>query len=142
LKRSRTTLIDRTTKLMQMVPDLLKDWQESSARGLASIALAMCKAHFPAMSFATIARGVPKGTNVKAALAETKGYDTLFARRVDHSYWYKKHAPPHSFFDVEDDEDVEEGSGSSANHSNEDSDEGSGEDGTYQASEDDGQSSE
>jgi hypothetical protein len=71
-----------------MVLDLIKDWQQSSARGAASIALAMCKAHFPAMNLATIARGVPKGTNVKAALAETEGFDTLFALRVNHSSWY------------------------------------------------------
>jgi hypothetical protein len=62
-----------------MVLDLIKDWQQSSARGAASIALAMCKAHFPAMNLATIARGVPKGTNVKMALTETEGFDTLFS---------------------------------------------------------------
>jgi hypothetical protein len=137
------------TKLMRVVPELIRDWQESSSRGVASIALAMCKAHFPTMSFAKIARGVPKGTNVRAALAETKGYDTLFARRVDHSDWNPKHAPPHGFSDDEDDEeeeDAEEGSGSSANHTDEDSgegsDEGSDKDDTYHASEEDGQSSE
>ncbi|KAK1682833.1 hypothetical protein QYE76_043681 [Lolium multiflorum] len=64
LKRVGTSLIDRMTKLMRMVPDLIKDWQESSSRGVASITLAMCKAHFPTMSFASIARGVPKGTNI------------------------------------------------------------------------------
>jgi hypothetical protein len=145
LKRARTTLIDRMTKLVRVVPELIRDWQESSARGAASIALAMCKAHFPTMSFASITRGVPKGTNIKAALAETKGYDTLFARRVDHSFWYKKNAPPPGFSDNEEDEDeedAEEGSGSSAHRSDEDSGQGSGKDDSYQASEEDGQSSE
>ena len=116
---------------MRVVPELIRDWQESSARGAASIALAMCKAHFPTMSFASITRGVPKGTNIKAALAETKGYDTLFARRVDHSFWYKKNAPPPGFSDNEEDEDeedAEEGSGSSAHRSDEDSGDGSGKD--------------
>ncbi len=97
------------------------------------------------MSFASITRGVPKGTNIKAALSETKGYDTLFARRVDHSFWYNKHALPEGFSDAdddEDDEDVEEGSGSSANRSNEDFGDGSGEGSAYEASEDEGQSSE
>jgi hypothetical protein len=141
LKRAYTALIDRMTKLMRMVPDLIKEWQESSACGVTSIALEMCKAHFPAMSFATIARGVPRGSNVKAALVETKGYDTMFAKRVGHLSWYKKHAPPHDFSDDEDDEDdedVKEGSGSSANRSDDNSGEGSGKDDTYQASEDDG----
>ena len=130
---------------MRVVPELIRDWQESSTRGAASIALAMCKAHFPTMSFASITRRVPKGTNIKAALSETKGYDTLFARRVDHCFWYKKNAPPPGFSDNEEDEyeeDAEEGSGSSAHRSDEDSGQGSGKDDTYQASEEDGQSSE
>ncbi|KAK1616518.1 hypothetical protein QYE76_022035 [Lolium multiflorum] len=61
------------TKLINAGSD--QDWQESSARRAAACALAMCKAHFPAMDFATIARRVPKATNVKQALAETQGFD-------------------------------------------------------------------
>jgi hypothetical protein len=80
LKRARTTIIDKMTKLTKLVLDLIGDWQESSARGAASIALAMCKSYFPAMDFATIVRGVPKGTNVKKALMKTEGFDTLFAQ--------------------------------------------------------------
>ncbi|KAK1660664.1 hypothetical protein QYE76_048823 [Lolium multiflorum] len=79
LKKARTTVIDTMT-LMKLVPDLIGDWQESSARGAAACALAMCKAHFPAINFAMIARGVPKATNVKLALAETQGFDTLFSQ--------------------------------------------------------------
>lgn len=139
LKKARTTIIDKMTKLMKLVPDLIRDWQESSARGAASITLSMCKSYFPAMDFATVARGVPKGTNVKKALAETEGFDTLFAQRVNHSAWYEKHALPAGFSD---DEDDEEGSGSSAHRSDDDSGDGSGKDGTYQASEDDPASSE
>jgi hypothetical protein len=90
------------TKLMQLVPDLIKDWQESSARGVASITLAMCKAHLSALNFRTVSRGAPKGTNVKTALAETRGYDRLFARRVDHLFWYNKHVLPEGFSDTED----------------------------------------
>jgi hypothetical protein len=139
LKKARTSLIDTVTKLMKMVPDLIREWQESSARGAASIALAMCKSYFPAMNFATVACRVPKGTNVKKALAEIEGFDTLFAQRVNHSAWYKKHAPPPGFSY---DEDDEEGSGSSAHRSDDGSGEGSGKDDTYQASEDDPESSE
>ena len=115
LKKARTSVIDKMTKLMLLVPELIEDWQESSARGAATTVLAMCKAHFPVMDFATIARGVPKGTNVKKALAETEGFDTLFAQRVNHLSWYEKHAPPPGFSDNEDDD--EEGSGSSAHQS-------------------------
>nr|XP_051201971.1 uncharacterized protein LOC127315531 [Lolium perenne] len=37
LKRAKTTVIDTMSKLMKQVPDLIKDWQESSARGVASL---------------------------------------------------------------------------------------------------------
>ncbi|KAK1648634.1 hypothetical protein QYE76_066439 [Lolium multiflorum] len=139
LKRAGTTLIDRMTKLMRMVPDLIKDWQESSSRGVASITLAMCKAHFPTLSFASVARGVPKGTNIKASLAETQGYDRLFAGRVNHSFWYNKYDLLEGFSDTE---DVEEGSGSSANHSNQGSGDDSGDGSAYEASEDEEHTSE
>jgi hypothetical protein len=58
LKKARTTVIDTMTKL---VPDLIEDWQESSARGAISTALAMCKAHFPAMDFAMNSTRSPQG---------------------------------------------------------------------------------
>ncbi|KAK1648167.1 hypothetical protein QYE76_065972 [Lolium multiflorum] len=139
LKRAGTTLIDTMTKLMRQVPELIKDWQESSSRGVASLTLAMCKAHFPTMNFADVARGAPKGTNIRAALAETQGYDRLFAGRVNHSFWYNKYDLPEGFSDAEDEEEegVEEGSGSSANHSKEGSGEDSGDGSAYVASEDD-----
>ncbi|KAK1632951.1 hypothetical protein QYE76_007266 [Lolium multiflorum] len=47
LKKAKTTVIDTMTKLMEQVPEFIKDWQESSARGVASLVLATCKAHFP-----------------------------------------------------------------------------------------------
>ncbi|KAK1680062.1 hypothetical protein QYE76_040910 [Lolium multiflorum] len=141
LKKARTAVIDTMTKLMKMVPELIRDWQESSAHGAAATALAMCKAHFAAMDFATIARGVPKVTNVKQALAETQGFDMLFAERVDNSSWYKKHDIPAGFTDDEEDDEVE-GSGSSAHQSGDDFGDGSAKDSTYQASDDKPESSE
>jgi hypothetical protein len=117
---------------MKQVPDLIKDWQESSARGVASLVLATCKAHFPTMRFADVARGAPKGTNMKVLLAETRGYDRLFVGRVNHSFWYNKHDLPKGFSDAEDEEeegaeeDDEEGSRSSADHFEEGSDDNSG----------------
>nr|XP_051230252.1 intracellular protein transport protein uso1-like [Lolium perenne] len=144
-EKARTSIIDKMTKLMKLVPELIEDWQESSARGAASIALAMCKSYFPAMDFATIARGVPKGTNVKQALAETQGFDTLFARRVDHSSWYQKNDVLAGFSDDEEDDEAEgeaEGSGSGAHQSDDDSGDASGKDNTYQESEDKPESSE
>jgi hypothetical protein len=134
------------TKLMRQVPELIKDWQESSARGVASLALATCKAHFPTMNFADIARGAPKGTNMRAALTETQGYDRVFAGQVNHSFGYNKYDLPVGFSDTEDaeeeaDEGAKEGSGSSDDHSQEASGDDSGEGSAYNASDDD-QSSE
>ncbi|KAK1685691.1 hypothetical protein QYE76_046539 [Lolium multiflorum] len=59
LKKAKTTVIDTMTKLMGLVPDFIKDWQKSSARGVASLVLATCKAHFPSLNLATVARGAP-----------------------------------------------------------------------------------
>lgn len=137
--RAGTTLIDRMTKLMRMVPKLIKDWQVSSSHGVASLTFATCKAHFPAMDFASVARGVPKGTNIKLALVETQGYDMLLVERVNQLFWYNKYDLPERFSDAEEDEedeDAEEGSGSSANHSSEDDGDDSGDGSAYLASED------
>ncbi|KAK1648719.1 hypothetical protein QYE76_066524 [Lolium multiflorum] len=60
LKKAKTTVIDTMTKLMGLVPDFIKDWQKSSARGVASLVLATCKAHFPSLNLATVARGAPR----------------------------------------------------------------------------------
>ncbi|KAK1642961.1 hypothetical protein QYE76_060766 [Lolium multiflorum] len=81
LKRAKTSVIDTMTKLMEQVPEFIKDWQESSARGVASLVLATCKAHFPSLSFADVARGTPKGSDMGAILSETKGYEQLFRRK-------------------------------------------------------------
>lgn len=121
------------TRLMKQLPELVKDWQESSARGVASLVLATCKAHFPTMKFADIARDTPKGTNMRTILAETKGFDRIFVGRVNHSFWYNKYDLPKGFSDAEDEEEDDEeadveGSGSSANQYEDFSDGNSGDD--------------
>ncbi|KAK1682397.1 hypothetical protein QYE76_043245 [Lolium multiflorum] len=129
LKKAKTTVIDTMTKLMGLVPDFIKDWQKSSARGVASLVLATCKAHFPSLNLATVARGAPQGSDMGALLAETEGYEQLFVRRVDHSFWYNKHDLPEGFSDAEEEagepEYYGEGSGSSGEHSGEGSGGGS-----------------
>jgi hypothetical protein len=60
LKKARTKVIDTMIKMMCMVPELIRDWQESSAHGVTAHVLVMCKAHFPTLDFAKIAVGVPK----------------------------------------------------------------------------------
>ncbi|KAK1626886.1 hypothetical protein QYE76_001201 [Lolium multiflorum] len=146
LKKAKTTIVDTMTKLMQQVPDFIKDWQKSSARGAASLVLATCKAHFPSLNLADVARGAPEDSDMGALLAETEGYEQLFVRRVDHSFWYNQHDLPSGFSDAEEEagepEYYGEGSGSSGEHSGgnsgDDSEAGSGDsDGgsTYQQSE-------
>ncbi|KAK1691783.1 hypothetical protein QYE76_008480 [Lolium multiflorum] len=146
LKKAKTTVIDTMTKLMRQVPEFIKDWQKSSARGAASLVLATCKAFFPSLNLAQVARGAPESSDMSALLAETEGYEELFVRRVDHSFWYNKHNLPEGFSDAEEEagepEYYGEGSGSSSEHSGEnsgdDSEAGSGgsDDGSsYQQSE-------
>jgi hypothetical protein len=57
---------------------------------------------------------------------------------VNQSFWYNKYDLPGGFFDAEDEEeeDIEEGSGSRADQSDEDSGEDSGDASAYVASED------
>ncbi|KAK1648508.1 hypothetical protein QYE76_066313 [Lolium multiflorum] len=153
LKKAKTTVIDRMTKLMQNVPELIKDWQESSSRGVAALVLATCKAHFPTMKFADVARGVHKDTVMRQHLSEAMGFDRLFAGRVNHSFWYNKYDLPKGFSDPEEEEEAaeegdEEGSGSSADHDEEDSDlddggsDGGSDDGSAYVASDEEQSSE
>ncbi|KAK1696929.1 hypothetical protein QYE76_013626 [Lolium multiflorum] len=134
LKKAKTSVIDTMTQLMEQVPDFIKDWQKSSARGVASLVLATCKAHFPSLNFADVARGAPKGSDMGAILAETQGYEQLFVRRVNHSFWYGKHALPKGFSDAEEEEGEPkfygEGSGSSIEGGSDDGSEaGSGDSG-------------
>ncbi|KAK1667478.1 hypothetical protein QYE76_055637 [Lolium multiflorum] len=128
LKKAKTSVIDTMTKLMEQVPDFIKDWQKSSARGVASLVLATCKAHFPALNFADVARGAPKGSDMGAILSETQGYEQLFVRRVNHSFWYNKYDLPKGFSDAEEEEGEPEYYGEGSGSSIERSGEGSGDD--------------
>jgi hypothetical protein len=84
------------------------------------------------MDFGSMARGVPKATNVKNLIKEVSRFDTLFSSRVNHEVWYEKHDLPVGFSE-DDEEDEEEGSGSSASPSGSRSDK----DSTFNASEED-----
>ncbi|KAK1693872.1 hypothetical protein QYE76_010569 [Lolium multiflorum] len=63
----------------------------------------------------------PEDSDMGALLAETEGYEQLFVRRVDHSFWYNQHDLPSGFSDAEEEagepEYYGEGSGSSGEHS-------------------------
>jgi hypothetical protein len=93
------------------------------------LVLATCKAHFPSLNFADVARGAPEGSDIGAILSETQGYEQLFVRRVNHSFWYNKYDLPKGFSDTEEEEGEPEyygeGSGSSIERSREGSDDDS-----------------
>nr|XP_051207633.1 uncharacterized protein LOC127323556 [Lolium perenne] len=141
LKKAKTSVIDTMTKLMEQVPDFIKDWQKSSARGVASLVLATCKAHFPALNFADVPRGAPKGSDMGAILSETQGYEQLFVRRVNHSFWYNKYDLPKGFSDAEEEEGEPEYYGEGSGSSIERSREGSGEDSEAGSGDSDGDGS-
>jgi hypothetical protein len=84
LKWVDTKVMYKMTNMMSLMPDLMMDWQEPSARGAVARALIMCKAHFPTMDLAHIALGVPKSTNIKQLIREVSEFDSLFASRVNH----------------------------------------------------------
>nr|XP_051190525.1 uncharacterized protein LOC127303857 [Lolium perenne] len=69
------------------------------------------------------------GSDMGAILSETKGFEQLFVRRVNHSFWYHKYDLPKGFSDAEEEEGepeyYAEGSGSSIERSGEGSDDDS-----------------
>ncbi|KAK1629664.1 hypothetical protein QYE76_003979 [Lolium multiflorum] len=118
LKKAKTTIVDTMTKLMQQVPDFIKDWQKSSARGAASLVLATCKAHFPTLN---LAHAEPRGFRHGCPPRGNRRLRAVVCRRVDHSFWYNQHDLPSGFSDAEEEagepEYYGEGSGSSGEHS-------------------------
>lgn len=73
---------------MHMVPELIKDWQKSSARGAAQRALVMCLSHAPDMDLEKVTSGVPRKTNLKEVFQAVSGYDNRIAKGVDHESWF------------------------------------------------------
>jgi hypothetical protein len=56
---SSLTAIGLTKKLL-LVPGLVADWKQSSARGGARTALTLAKAHYPEMDLDLIISGIPE----------------------------------------------------------------------------------
>jgi hypothetical protein len=56
---SNLTTIGLTKKLL-LVPGLVADWKQSSARGGARTALTLAKAHYPELDLDLITSGIPK----------------------------------------------------------------------------------
>jgi hypothetical protein len=73
------------TKKLLLVPGLLADWKQSSARGGARTALTLAKAHYPELDLDLITSGIPESGEDRALVDEAAirqsvlGYDQLCA---------------------------------------------------------------
>jgi hypothetical protein len=87
------------TKL-ELVPDLVKDWKMSAARGGARTALTLYKAHYPKMNLDIITSGFLEvnedGTPVDEAVIRLSvlGYDHLCALGMHMDVYYERHIFP------------------------------------------------
>jgi hypothetical protein len=61
----------RLTKKLLLVPGLVADWKQSSARGGARTALTLAKAHYPKMDLDLITFGIPESSKDGAPVDET-----------------------------------------------------------------------
>jgi hypothetical protein len=81
---SSLTTIGLTKKLL-LVPGLVADWKQSSARGGARTALTLAKAHYPELDLDLITSSIPKSSEDGAPVDEAAsrqsvlGYDQLCA---------------------------------------------------------------
>jgi hypothetical protein len=66
---SNLTAIGLTKKLL-LVPGLVADWKQSSARGGARTALTLAKAHYPELDLDLITSGIPESSKDRAPVDE------------------------------------------------------------------------
>jgi hypothetical protein len=90
------------TKKPLLVPGLVADWKQSSARGGARTALTLAKTHYPELDLDLITSGIPEssedGTSVdEAAIRQSVlGYDQLCALGTQLNVYYKAYDLPGS----------------------------------------------
>jgi hypothetical protein len=98
---SSLTAIGLTKKLL-LVPGLVADWKQSSARGGARTALTLAKAHFPELDLDLITSGIPESGEDralvdKAAIRQSLlGYDQLCALGTQLNVYYEAYDLPGS----------------------------------------------
>jgi hypothetical protein len=86
--------IGLTQKLL-LVPGLVADWKQSSARGGARTALTLAKAHYPELDLDLITSGIPKSGEDGAPVDEAAiwqsvlGYDQLCALGTQLNVYYE-----------------------------------------------------
>jgi hypothetical protein len=95
------TTIGLTKKLL-LVPGLVADWKQSSARGGARTALTLAKAHYPELDLDLITSGIPESGEDGAPMDEAAirqsvlGYDQLCALGTQLNVYYEAYDLPGS----------------------------------------------
>jgi hypothetical protein len=83
------------TKKLLLVPGLMADWKQSSARGGARTALTLAKAHYPELDLDLITSSIPEsgkdGAPVDEAAIQQRvlGYDQLCALGTQLNVYYE-----------------------------------------------------
>jgi hypothetical protein len=90
------------TKKLLLVPGLVADWKQSSARGGARTALTLAKAHYPELDLDLITSGIPESGEDRAPVDEAAirqsvlGYDQLCALGTQLNVYYEAYDLPGS----------------------------------------------
>jgi hypothetical protein len=90
------------TKKLLLVPGLVADWKQSSARSGARTALTLAKAHYPELDLDLITSGIPEsgedGAPVDDAAIQQSvlGYDQLCALGTELNVYYEAYDLPGS----------------------------------------------
>jgi hypothetical protein len=90
------------TKKLLLVPGLVADWKQSSARGGARTVLTLAKAHYPELDLDLITSGIPESGEDEAPMDEAAirqsmlGYDQLCALGTQLNVYYEAYDLPGS----------------------------------------------
>jgi hypothetical protein len=90
------------TKKLLLVPGLVADWKQSSARGGARTTLTLAKAHYPELDLDLITSGIPESGEDGAPVDEAAirqsvlGYDQLCALGTQLNVYYEAYDLPGS----------------------------------------------
>jgi hypothetical protein len=90
------------TKKLLLVPGLVADWKQSSARGGARTALTLAKAHYPELDLDLVTSGIPESSEDGTLVDETAirqsvlGYDQLCALGIQLNIYYEAYDLPGS----------------------------------------------
>ncbi|KAM0902744.1 hypothetical protein ACQ4PT_019045 [Festuca glaucescens] len=94
LKDSLTCDIRSLIEKVHMLPEIALDLQQSSARGAARTALAMCLVQNPNLNLHKATFSILSGCNAEKLLITCEGYDHRVAKSIDHSAFYDRTVLP------------------------------------------------